>query len=199
MDHILKVVRPHDFQGWSEAAHQYHQDNIAVQNIKGIYEDTPRKSTFQKKPNPTGFTPQQWARILGVKMPLPNPNAMDTRADRSRSNKTKGRASTTAPKKDSDTLRKEGCCFTCEKQGHLANKCPDKAKKGKDKAPVKARVVETEESDNDTKSDTSSIKEPLDWKTFHRMGRTLPEGDKLIIIRKAAEAEQGSEDPELDF
>ena len=71
MDHILKVVRPHDFQGWADAARQYHEDNMAVQNIKGIFDDTPRKSTFQqKKPNPTGFTPQQWAKILGIKMPL---------------------------------------------------------------------------------------------------------------------------------
>src|SRR5258708_34569997 len=67
MDHILKVVRPHDFQGWAEAARQYHQDNMAVQNIKGIYKDTPRKATFQKKPNHTGFSPPQWAQILGVK------------------------------------------------------------------------------------------------------------------------------------
>ena len=64
MDHILKVVRPHHFQGWADAARQYHQDNMAVQNIKGIFDDTLRKSTYQqKKPNPTGFTPQQWAKI----------------------------------------------------------------------------------------------------------------------------------------
>ena len=110
MDHILKVVRPHHFQGWADAARQYHQDNMAVQNIKGIFDDTLRKSTYQqKKPNPTGFTPQQWAKILGVKMPLPDPNAMDTQTDRSRSNNnrnqcTKGRAGTTDPDKDIEKL-----------------------------------------------------------------------------------------------
>ena len=36
MDHILKVIRPHDFQGWADVARQYHQDNMAVQNIMGI-------------------------------------------------------------------------------------------------------------------------------------------------------------------
>ena len=67
MNHILKVVRPHHFQGWANVARQYHQDNMAVQNIKGIFDDTLHKSTYQqKKPNPTGFTPQQWAKILGV-------------------------------------------------------------------------------------------------------------------------------------
>ena len=201
MDHILKVVRPHDFQGWANAARQYHQDNMVVQIIKGIFEDTPKKSTFpQKKPNPTGFTPQQWARILEVKMPLPDPNAMDTRAGRSRANTnrnqcTKGCAGTTDPNEDIKKLRKEGCCFTCNKQGHISRNCPNKAK-NETKTPVKARITETEESDEETKSETS---EPLDWDAYVCLGRTLKESDKLTIIRKAAEVEQGKEDPDLDF
>ena len=46
MDHILKIVRPHDFQGWANAARQYHQNNMAVQNVKKqpsqdiLHEDT---------------------------------------------------------------------------------------------------------------------------------------------------------------
>ena len=65
MDHIYKVVRPLDFQGWASAARQYHQDNMAVQNIRGIYEDTAnrKKSTTPK----TGFTAPQLAKVLGVK------------------------------------------------------------------------------------------------------------------------------------
>jgi hypothetical protein len=81
MDHIYKVARPQDFAQWTEAVRQYHQDNTAIQNIRGIYEDTPRKQSSQKK----GFSAQQLAKILGVKMPSLDPNAMDTRADRSRS------------------------------------------------------------------------------------------------------------------
>ena len=166
-----------------------------------VFDNTLRKSTFQqKKPNPTGFTPQQWAKILGVKMPLPDPNAMDTWADRFRSNnnknqRTKGRAGTTDPDKDIKKLCKEGRCFTCNKQGHISRNCPDKAK-NKNKAPVKARIAETEESDEETKSETS---EPLDWDAYVCLGRTLKESDKLTIIRKAAEVEQGKEDPDLDF
>ena len=81
MEHIYKVVRPLDFQAWADAARQYHQDNMAVQNIRGIYEDTSnrKKSTTPK----TGFSAQQLAKILGVKMPSPGPDQMDIRADRS--------------------------------------------------------------------------------------------------------------------
>jgi hypothetical protein len=128
MQHIYMVVKPQDFEGWEEAARQYHQDNTAVQNIRGINDETPRKAFTNKK---TGFSAKQWAQILGVKMPTPDPNAMDTHADRSRSysnfrnkKRTLGRVSTT--KEDPDIQRKEGRCFTCNKQGHLARNCPDK-------------------------------------------------------------------------
>ena len=132
-------------------------------------------------------------------MPLPDPDAMDTQADRSRSNKnnwhTKGRTSTTTP--DTETMRKEGRCFTCQKQGHLAKNCPDKAK-NKAKTPAKARVVEVEDSDDDKTSETS-VEEPLTWDAYFRMGRTLPEEDKIMIVRKAAEAQEGLGAPEMDF
>ena len=143
----------------------------------------------------------QLAKILGVKMLSPGPNQMDTRADRThsfkRNNQAKGRTSTTTPKKDSDQLCKEGCCFTCEKQGHLANKCPDKAKS---KAPVKARAVEAEESDEDDdhKSETST-EESTAWGAFIKTGQSLPEADKIKVVQMAAEQEQGQGDPEWDF
>ncbi len=79
VDHIYKVVRLMDFQGWAEATQQYHQDNTVVQNIRGIFEETPKKTSTGGKPR---ILMQLLARILGVKMPTPNPNAMDTRADR---------------------------------------------------------------------------------------------------------------------
>ena len=43
MEHLYKVVRPRDFAGWADAARQYHQDNQAVQNIRDIHGDTPKK------------------------------------------------------------------------------------------------------------------------------------------------------------
>ena len=92
-----------------------------------------------------------------------------------------GRAGTTEPDKDIEKLRKEGRCFTCNKQGHISRNCPDKAK-NKNKAPVKARSAEIEDSDEETKSETS---EPLNWDAYVRLGKTLRESDKLTIIRKA--------------
>ncbi len=79
VDHIYKVVRPVDFQGWAEATWQYHQDNTAVQNIRGIFEETPKKTSTGGRPK---MSTQLLAQILGVKMLTPNPNAMDTHADR---------------------------------------------------------------------------------------------------------------------
>ena len=123
MEHIYKITRPGDFNGWADGARQYHQDNTAVQNIRGVFDDNPKKS-FKKK----GYTRQQWAQLLGVKLPSPKEDAMDTRADRSRSfnrNKgTKGRVSAT--KEDPDIQRKEGRCFTCNRQGHIAKRLPSK-------------------------------------------------------------------------
>ena len=139
MEHIYKVVRPLDFQAWANVARQYHQDNMAVQNIRGIYEDTAnrKKSTTPK----TGFTTHQLAKVLGVKMPSPGPDQMDTRADRSRSKwrgnqKTCGRATTM---EDPETQCKEGRCFTCNQQGHLAHNCPKKPKEKKQTPPTKGR------------------------------------------------------------
>ena len=94
-------------------------------------------------------------------------------------------------------MRKEGGCFTCQKQGHLEKNCPDKAK-NEAKTPIKARVVEVEDSDDDNTSETS-FKEPLTWESYSCLGRTLPDEDKLMIVRKVAEAEQGAEGPEMDF
>ena len=94
MDHILKVVRPHDFCGWKEGVCQYHQDNVTVQNIRGISDEIPQKCFSNKKKSHAvgGFTPQQWAKILGVKMPQIDPNAMDTRADHSRNSNCRNKA-----------------------------------------------------------------------------------------------------------
>jgi hypothetical protein len=88
MQHILLVVKPVGFQNWALAVRNYHKDNTLVQNVAAIGTDGMGR---KNKPfNKMGFSPQQWAKILNVKMPL-DPNTMDTRADRSCSfNKNKG-------------------------------------------------------------------------------------------------------------
>ena len=80
MEHICHVVKPQDFQGWADAARQYHQDNTTVQNLRNLDSNIPRKFGNKK----TGFSAKQWAQILGVKLPTPDSNAMDTHADRTR-------------------------------------------------------------------------------------------------------------------
>ena len=118
MQHIFLIVKPVNFNRWADMAQDYHQGNMALQGIHDISKDTSSKKTDKK----TGFLAKQWAQILGVKLPTLDPNVMDTCTDRSRfyfKNKgSKGCASST--KEDPETQHKEGCCFTCNKQGHLA-------------------------------------------------------------------------------
>ena len=51
MNHLYKIVRPHNFVGWANGAHQYHQDNQAVQNIKDIHGES-TSQTPQKQMTP---------------------------------------------------------------------------------------------------------------------------------------------------
>ena len=78
MNHIVKIVRPQNFADWCNAIRQYHADNTAVNNLKGLGlgDQAPQK---KKKGTLAGMTPAQWAHILGVKL-LKDPNAMDTSA-----------------------------------------------------------------------------------------------------------------------
>jgi hypothetical protein len=192
MNHIFMIVKPRNFEGWVDAAHQYHQDSMAVQNVRGVYEDTPRKGPFRK-----GFLVKQWAQILGVKMPTPDPNVMDTRADRSHSKfkyrkGSKGRVSTT--KEDSETQHKEGHCFTCNKQGHLARNCPDKSTNKPRK--TKARMAKTTDSDNGEITETP---DELNPKTYLRLGQSLSEEAKVTFIQKIIDADKGEGNEDLGF
>ena len=82
MDHLYKIVCPCNFAGWAEGARQYHQDNQAVQNIRDIHGDMPKKAPQKKVAR---FSVAELVKILNVKMPSPHPDNMDTWADRDRS------------------------------------------------------------------------------------------------------------------
>jgi len=203
VDHIYKVVRPVDFQGWAEATRQYHQDNTAVQNIQGIFEETPKKtSAGGSRPK---MSTQLLACILGVKMPTPNPNAMDTRADRTRSNNwkkgTRGRASNA--KEESTNWRNTVECFKCHQKGHIQCNCPNKDT-DKGKKPVKAWVAETDAEDAKEFEEGSLLEEltsrnkdiPQGVISFLKSGRALPEDEKFYLMKRHAE---GKLPKELDF
>ena len=191
MNHIIKIVRPQNYRGWCDAIRQYHADNTAVNNLRGIQDGGPTK----KKRLVAGMTSDQWAHILGVKLPK-DPNAMDTSA-RGRSFKKKAQARL-ATETDAETQRKEGRCYTCNKQGHLAKDCPDKAK-AKKKAPAKARIIETEGDSAEESSKESSEEEEEDddkWgKNFIKLGRSKPVKTRLDLLYKIRKAERG-EPPE---
>ena len=142
----------------------------------------------------------QLATLLKVKLPLPDPNATDTRADRSCSNwRNRGSKSqaTTTTEDDAEKCQKEGQCFTCNKQGHIARNCPDKKKKPQ----VKARKAETEDSGAEgDESDIGDTTKSISAEEYVRLGETLKEEDKITIIHCAIIVEQ-AENPtsEQDF
>ena len=189
VNHIYKVVRPITFAQWADAVRQYHQDNLAVQNLRGLHEDGGKKAPIKKG----GFTAQEVAKMFNTKLPTPDPNRMDTSAGRSRAwkGRSKGRASTTTPK-DAERQRKEGRCFTCDKQGHISKNCPDKKK-----AQVsKGRQAELESSDSESEAESSNEQELVD--AFVRVGQSMTEKQKLSVMRKMVE-KQGGNVSELDF
>ena len=195
MQHIFLIVKPVNFNGWADTARDYHQGNTALQGICDISEDAPGKKTGKK----TGFSAKQWAQILRVKLPAIDPNAMDTRADRSHSyskNKgSKGRASST--KEDPETQRREGRCFTCNKQGHLARNCPDKPAKTLDKGKVKACTAETEPVDSEGEAESLTIEEKA--KSVIQLGRSMKEEEKINFLMRVIEADKGAEGEDMDF
>src|ERR1700744_3817840 len=111
MDRIYKVICPNTFLGWANRVCQWHQDNTVVQNIQGIYEDSHQKKKGNK------MTPQQLAKMLGIKMPTQDLDAMDTRANRSRSNYSNNRAAST--QKPQTPKKRWVVCFHCNKEGHF--------------------------------------------------------------------------------
>ena len=139
-------------------------------------------------------------------MPSPDPNAMDTRADRNRSanrnRQTQGRASATAPK-DVDQQRAEGHCFTCNKQGHISRNCPDKPTDKTNKPPFQKKKGKAHQAAITEDEETSD--EEIDYgspeaNTWVRKGQVLPVKEKEDIVRMAWEAETGMlVGPEADF
>ena len=194
MQHIFLIVKPFDFNGWADAARDYHQGNAALQGIRDISEDAPGKKTGKK----TGFSAKQWAQILGVKLPAIDPNAMDTRADRSRSyfRKKGSKGCVSSTKEDPETQRREGRCFTCNKQGHLSRNCPDKATKTSDKGKVKARTAKTEPIESESEAEPQTEDKA---KTFVRLARSMKEEEKIDFLMRVIEADKGAEGEDMDF
>ena len=132
-----------------------------------------------------------------------DPNAMDTRADinhLANRNRTRGRASTTAPK-DVEEQCKTGCCFTCNKQGHIARNCLDKPADNKPTTQKKnAKACQAAITDDETTDEDNIDYGSPEANTWVRKGQVLPVQEKEDIVHMAWEAETGMlVGPEADF
>ena len=116
------------FSDWVEAAICQHKKYQRWQNVFGGRKNQPQKP-FGQKP-----TKQQWQQKFAK-----DPNAMDLTPGC-----TCARAALT--EEEQVTLRKEGRCFNCKKQGHIGRNCPLKA------GGSKARSGETTEDADQTQS-----------------------------------------------
>ena len=171
--------------------------------MKDIHGDMPKKAPQKKV---AGFSVVDLAKILNVEMLLPHPDAMDTVdtwADRNClanwNCRTQGRASTTTPK-DVEQLHNEGCCFTCNKWGHISwnfldkptNNKPTNQKKNNSKA-CQVNI------DEDQMLDEEDYGSPENNAWVHK-GQTLSEEEKITVINRALAAHTGMEvGSEVDF
>jgi hypothetical protein len=115
----INIENPDSFEQWTKAA-QRHQRNWLQKHA--IHSDYGGTNNQQQQPNkPSGFF---WQRNQGNRptgqapcpcLPLRDPDAIDTSA-------VAWKATTEAEK---EKCKKEGQCFECGKQGHLAWNCPD--------------------------------------------------------------------------
>ena len=112
-----------------------------------------------------------------------------------RGHDTKGHASST--KEDPETQHREGRCFTCNKQGHLARNCLDKPAKTSDKGKVKARTAETEPIDSEDEAEPQTIEEKA--KAVIQLGRSMKEEEKIDFLMRVIEADKGAEGEDMDF
>ncbi len=90
---------------------------------------------------------------------------------------------------DKEKYRKEGCCFECDKQGHIARNCPSKkarahAIKTPETSETASVVSEVFTEETSTASITSQISKLTD-----------EERDKLIVAMQGfEEGEEGFQD-----
>ena len=97
---------------------------------------------------------------------------------------------------DPETQHKEGCCFTCNKQGHLACNCPQKPKEKKQTPPTKGRQAKAEDSGSKSEAESvhgASATVKCDKDLFYQMVAVAPKEDKVEVVRRAAaiEGEEG--------
>jgi hypothetical protein len=91
----------------------------------------------------------------------------------------------------------EGCCFNCNKQGHISRNCPDK--KDKPKMPNKPKVQACKIKTENSRSDADSEPEADDPDRFIKRARAMKEDHKREIMLMAIAADKKEEGSDQDF
>ncbi len=127
----IKLKQPKSFKQWAKAAQAQQRNYILIQGLKRSKDGS---STTRTPPTQTGNAtcnpffwrwgggqqqsqrPQNSGQSPVQQLPPCDPNAMDTSAA----------AQKAITEADKERYRKEGRCFKCDKQGHIARNCPSK-------------------------------------------------------------------------
>jgi hypothetical protein len=177
-DACMDLDGPESFEQWRNAAQRQHRAWLKKQAIHRDY---------NKPPAPKPQIPNQgrWQGLWnnrggrGAQAPCPqlqrrDPNAMDTSA---------GKATTEEQKVK---FRKEGCCYECERQGHMARDCPSK----------KSKAHGAELTDLSKQEIIDSLAERPSWSVTDMIARAakFSEEERTTFIQGLQEDEEMTDD-----
>jgi hypothetical protein len=175
-DSCIDIDLPENFEQWANTAQQHHHNYLKKLAVHHDY-TSPHPQTnsncgqfFWRHLNQTGNV--QPARLH---LPPQDLNTMDTSAV----------ARKAITKADKEKHRKEGCCFECSKQGHMARDCPDRPRPWR---PARVHAADATDATEIGSQEESTSYGP---KELASLLRKLSEDDKDSFIK--AMQEEGEE------
>jgi hypothetical protein len=178
-DACVDLDGPESFEQWRNAAQRQHRAWLKKQAIHRDYNKPPA-------PKPQVFNQGRWQGLWnnrggrGAQAPCPqlqrrDPNAMDTSA---------GKATTEEQKAE---FRREGRCYECGRQGHMARDCPSK----------KSKAHSAELTNLSKQEIKDSLAERSSWSVTDMIAHAakFSEEERTAFIQGLQEDEETTDDP----